>query len=40
MLYEFGGPYLRVILAKSEYDWREMMLGELLPLGFGPEKVL
>ena len=40
MLYEFGGPDLRVIMAKSENDWREMTLGELLPLGFGPEKVL
>lgn len=40
MLYEFGGPDLRVIRAKSENDWREMTLGELLPLGFGPEKVL
>ena len=40
MLYECGGPDLRVIMAKSENDWREMTLGELLPLGFGPEKVL
>ena len=40
MLYELGGPDLRVILAKSEHDWQEMTLGELLPLGFGPEKVL
>ena len=40
MLYEFGGPDLLVIMAKSENDWREMTLGELLPLGFGPEKVL
>ena len=40
MLYEFGGPDLRVIRAKSENDWQEMTLGELLPLGFGPEKVL
>ena len=40
MLYEFGGPDLRVIMAISENDWREMTLGELLPLGFGPEKVL
>ena len=35
MLYD-----LRVIMAKSENDWQEMTLGELLPLGFGPEKVL
>ena len=40
MLYEFGGPDLRVIMANSENDWQEMTLGELLPLGFGPEKVL
>ena len=40
MLYEFGGPDLRVIRAKREHDWQEMTLGELLPLGFGPEKVL
>lgn len=40
MLYEFGGAQLLVIMAKSEDDWREMTLGELLPLGFGPEKVL
>ena len=40
MLYEFGGRDLRVIMAKSENDWQEMTLGELLPLGFGPEKVL
>ena len=40
MLYEFGGPDLRVIMEKSENDWQEMTLGELLPLGFGPEKVL
>lgn len=40
MLYEFGGKDLLVIMAKSETDFREMTLGELLPLGFGPEKVL
>ena len=40
MMYEFGGPYLRVIMPKTQNDWREMTLGELLPLGFGPEKVL
>ncbi|MEG2931200.1 MAG: cytidine deaminase [Ruthenibacterium sp.] len=40
MLFEFGGPSLRVIMAKSEDDCVEMTLGELLPLGFGPEKVL
>lgn len=40
MLYEFGGDALLVIMAKSETDWREMTLGALLPLGFGPQKVL
>ena len=40
MQYEFGGPDLGVIMAKCEIDWQEMTLGELLPLGFGPEKVL
>ena len=40
MLYEFGGSGLVVIMAKSEDDYQEHTLGELLPLGFGPEKVL
>ena len=40
LLYEFGGDALLVIMAKSETDYREMTLGALLPLGFGPEKVL
>ena len=35
-LYEFGGDDLEVILAKSEEDYLEMTLGELLPIGFGP----
>lgn len=35
-LYEFGGDELEVILAKSEEDYLEMTLGELLPIGFGP----
>ena len=35
-LYEFGGDELQVILAKSEDDYLEMTLGELLPIGFGP----
>ena len=39
-LYEFGGAELLVIMAKSEDDFTEMPLGELLPLGFGPEKVV
>lgn len=40
MLYEFGGKELRVIMAKSETEYVEKTLEELLPLGFGPEKVL
>ena len=39
MLYEFGGDSLLVIMAKSETDWVERTLGELLPLGFGPAKL-
>ena len=40
MLYEFGGKELLVIMAKSETEYVEKTLEELLPLGFGPEKVL
>lgn len=39
-LYEFGGAELLVIMAKSEDDFTEIPLGKLLPLGFGPEKVV
>lgn len=35
-LFEFTGPALPVILAKSEDDYLETTLGELLPYGFGP----
>lgn len=35
-LYEFGGDDLLVIMAKSEDDYVERTLGELLPFGFGP----
>lgn len=35
-LYEFGGPGLTVLLARSETDYQETTLGELLPCGFGP----
>lgn len=38
-LYEFTGPSLRVLMAKSETDYLEKTLGELLPYGFGPENV-
>ena len=39
-LFEFAGPDLNVIMARSETDFIEMSLGELLPLGFGPQNVL
>ncbi len=35
-LYEFGGPGLTVIMAKSVDDYIVTTLGELLPYGFGP----
>lgn len=35
-LYEFTGPDLTVVLAKSESDYLVTTLGELLPYGFGP----
>jgi len=35
-LYEFGGPALTVIMAKSEEDYIITTLDELLPYGFGP----
>lgn len=35
-LYEFGGPELTVIMAKTEEDYIVITLGELLPYGFGP----
>ena len=35
-LYEFGGPGLTVIMAKSEEDYIVTTLGKLLPYGFGP----
>ena len=38
-LYEFGGPALVVIMAKSEDDYLETTLGELLPYGFGPQNL-
>lgn len=39
-LFEFCGPELNVIMAKTPDDYIEMSLGELLPLGFGPRNVL
>lgn len=38
-LYEFGGPALKVIMAKSEDDYIAATLGELLPYGFGPKNL-
>lgn len=38
-LFEFGGNGLRVLLAKSEEDYQQLTLGQLLPLGFGPANV-
>lgn len=35
-LYEFCGPDLIVLMARSEEDYIETTLGELLPYGFGP----
>ena len=39
MLYEFCSPHMPVIMAKSEEDFVEMTLGQLLPLGFGPKNL-
>lgn len=39
-LFEFCGPDLNVIMAKTPEDYLEMSLGELLPLGFGRRNVL
>lgn len=35
-LYEFGGPDLTVIMARTEDDYIVTTLGTLLPYGFGP----
>jgi len=38
---EFCDPKeFKVILAKSEEEYREFVLEELLPMGFGPENLL
>lgn len=39
MLYEFCSADMPVIMAKSEEDYVEMTLGQLLPLGFGPDNL-
>ncbi|MGN0707005.1 MAG: cytidine deaminase [Faecalibacterium sp.] len=38
-LYEFCGPELNVIMAKTPEDYIERSLGELLPFGFGSVNV-
>lgn len=38
-LYEFGGPSLKVILARSEEEYLLTTLEELLPHGFGPSNL-
>ena len=38
-LFEFGGPELNVIMAKSPDDFIERSMDERLPFGFGPSNV-
>ena len=38
-LFEFCGPDLTFIMARSEEDYLETTLGELLPYGFGPKNL-
>lgn len=38
-LFEFCGPELNVIMARTPEDFLERSLGELLPFGFGPANV-
>lgn len=38
-LFEFGGPELNVIMAKTPDDFMERSMDELLPFGFGPSNV-
>ncbi len=37
--FEFGGPELNVIMAKTPDDFIERSMDELLPFGFGPSNV-
>ena len=39
LLFEFGGPELNVIMAKTPEDFIERSMDELLPFGFGPSNV-
>ena len=38
-LFEFGGPELNVIMAKTPEDFIERSMDDLLPFGFGPSNV-
>ena len=38
-LFEFGGPELNVIMAKTPEDFFELSMVVLLPFGFGPSNV-
>ena len=38
-LFEFGGPELNGIMAKTPEDFIERSMDELLPFGFGPSNV-
>ncbi len=40
MLYEFCKADMKVLIAKSEDEYISTTLGELLPYGFGPEKIV
>ena len=39
MLYEFGGDDMKIIVAKTEDDYKVHTLSELLPHGFGPNDI-
>lgn len=39
MLFEFCEEDMPVILAKSKEDYKQVTLGQLLPMGFGPDKL-
>lgn len=39
VMMEFCGPDFEIILAKSEKEYQVVRLGELLPMGFGPDNL-
>lgn len=39
VMYEFGGPGLKVLLVQSPLLWDTMLLSDLLPQAFGPESL-